>query len=184
FYTRLQEVIEFNNFTPNDPFGRFGGYVNTRGGLARGVELSVATTPTRTLDLTAAYTYTNADERTARLRDATNARRILRSFGISAHQFSLVATQRVGRRVLLNFDLVAASDHLAPVFNQGSGITHAFLFAGIRKADAGASYTWPLAESRSLRFFGYVENLTGHEYFENGFRTPGRTGRAGAQFSF
>jgi outer membrane receptor protein involved in Fe transport len=29
-----------------------------------------------------------------------------------------------------------------------------------------------------------VENLFGREYFENGFRTPGRTGKAGAQFSF
>jgi outer membrane receptor protein involved in Fe transport len=43
----------------------------------------------------------------------------------------------------------------------------------------------PLAgESRSLRFFGYVDNLFDREYFESGFRTPGRVGRAGAMFVF
>ncbi len=42
----------------------------------------------------------------------------------------------------------------------------------------------PLSESRRLRFFGYVDNLFGRDNYENGFRTPGRTGRAGAQFSF
>ncbi|HYY42771.1 MAG TPA: TonB-dependent receptor [Pyrinomonadaceae bacterium] len=183
FYTRLQEVIDFANSTPNDPFGRFGGYVNTGGALARGAELSVAATPARTLDLNVAYTYTNADERVPRVR-TTLPSYILRSFAIPAHQFSLVATQRLGQHVLLNFDLIAASNYLAPVFDPSSFVTRVFRFRGIRKADAGASYTLPLANDRALRFFGYVDNLTNYEYFENGFRTPGRTGRAGAQFNF
>ena len=181
FYTRLQEVIAFDFsglVAQPDPFGRFGGYANTRGGLARGLELSVEAAPARALDLTAAYTYTNADERMPR------AAGVLRSFVIPAHQFSLVATERIGRRWLFNFDLAAASNYLVPLFNLQTGGSRVFRFAGIFKADAGASYTLPLAAERSLRFFGYVDNLTGREYFENGFRTPGRTGRAGAQFSF
>jgi len=180
FYTRLQEVIGFGDVGgASDPFGRFfGGFLNTRGGLARGVELSLDATPVRTLDLFAAYTFTNADERVPRVDS------VLRSFVIPDHQFSLVATERVGRRWLFNFDLSASSDYLAPLFNPQTFGTNVYRFAGIRKADVGASYTLPLAESRSLRFFGYVDNLTGREYFENGFRTPGRTGRAGAQFSF
>ena len=57
----------------------------------------------------------------------------------------------------------------------------AYRFRGLAKADLGASYTLPLGgEARSLRFFGYVDNLFDREYFESGFRTPGRTGRAGA----
>lgn len=181
FYTRLQEVIAFDFsglVTQPDPFGRFGGYANTRGGLARGVELSLAAAPVRSLDLSASYTYTNADERVPRVAG------VLRTFGIPAQQFSLVATERIGRRVLLNFDLTAASNYLVGIFNPQTFGLNVFRFAGLRKADAGASYTLPLTDARSLRFFGYVENLTGHEYFENGFRTPGRTGRAGAQFSF
>ncbi|MCA1564151.1 MAG: TonB-dependent receptor [Acidobacteria bacterium] len=181
FYTRLQEVIAFD-FTgligPDDPFGRFGGYVNTRGGLARGVELSLEAAPARTLDVRTSYTYTNADERTPRVGS------VIRSFTIPDHQFNLTATQRVGRRLLFNFDFTASSYYLAPVFNPSTFGSVVYRFEGIRKADAGANYTLPLSESRSLRFFGYVENLFGREYFENGFRTPGRTGKAGAQFSF
>ena len=69
-----------------------------------------------------------------------------------------------------------------PVTELGS---RGYRFRGFAKADVGASYTLPLAgESRSLRFFGYVDNLFDREYFESGFRTPGRVGRAGATFVF
>ncbi len=181
FYTRLQEVIAFDFsglVVQPDPFGRFGGYVNTRGGLARGVELGFEAVPARTLDLRTSYTYTNADERTPRIGN------VIRSFAIPDHQFNLTATQRVGRRLWFNFDFTASSDYLAPVFNPATFGSVVYRFAGVRKADAGANYTLPLGETRSLRFFGYVENLFGREYFENGFSTPGRTGKAGAQFSF
>jgi outer membrane receptor protein involved in Fe transport len=70
------------------------------------------------------------------------------------------------------------------VFNPATFGSVVYRFDGNAKADAGANYTLPLGETRSLRFFGYVENLFGREYFENGFSTPGRTGKAGAQFSF
>jgi vitamin B12 transporter len=180
FYTRLQEVIVFD-FTglvaQPDPFGRFGGFVNTNGGLARGVELSFESAPTRTLDLRASYTFTNSDERTPRVGQ-------IRAFAIPDHQFSLVATERVGQRLFFNFDLAATSDYLAPIFDPLSFGSLVYRFDGALKADAGASYRLPLTESRSLRFFGVVENLFRREYFESGFRTPGRTARAGAQFSF
>jgi len=103
---------------------------------------------------------------------------------IPDHQFSLVANQRFGRRVLINFDLSASSDYLAPMFDPNTFVSRAFRFRGLAKADLGGSYTLPLSESRSLRLFGYVDNIFGREYFENGFRTPGRTGRAGAALSF
>jgi len=41
-----------------------------------------------------------------------------------------------------------------------------------------------VAKKRQLRLFAYVDNLFDQEYFESGFRTPGRTGRAGATFVF
>jgi vitamin B12 transporter len=182
FYTELQKVIIFD-FSglidpATDPFGRFGGYVNTNGGLARGVELSLTATPTRTLNISAAYTYTKSLQRRPQLAG------VLRSLGIPDHQFSLVATQRLGRRILINLDLAASSDYLAPILNTATFGGRAYRFRGLAKADLGGSYTLPLGESRSLRFFGYVENLFDREYFESGFRTPGRTGRAGAAFSF
>jgi vitamin B12 transporter len=182
FYTRLQEVIIFDfsgAIDPaTDPFGRFGGYRNTNGGIARGVELSMTATPTRTLNISAAYTYTKSLQRTPQVAG------VLRSLVIPDHQFSLVATQRFGRRVLVNFDLVASSDYLAPIFDPNTFASRAYRFRGLAKADLGGSYTLPFGESRSLRFFGHVDNLFDRDYFESGFRTPGRTGRAGASFSF
>jgi iron complex outermembrane receptor protein len=182
FYTRLQEVIIFDFsgvINPaTDPFGRFGGYRNTNGGIARGVELGMTATPTRRLSLSAAYTYTKALQRTPQVPGT------LRSLVIPDHQFSLVATQRFGHRFLINFDLSASSDYLGAIFDPKTFASRAYRFRGLAKADLGASYTLPLKESRSLRFFGYVDNLFDREYFESGFRTPGRTGRAGAMFVF
>jgi iron complex outermembrane receptor protein len=183
FYTELQKVIIFD-FSglidpATDPFGRFGGYVNTNGGIARGVELSMTATPTRTLNLSAAYTYTKSLQRTPQVPGT------LRSLVIPDHQFSLVATQRFGRRFLVNFDISASSDYLGAIFNPVTFGSRAYRFGGIAKADLGASYTLPLgSESHSMRFFSYVDNLFDREYFESGFRTPGRTGRAGATFVF
>ena len=47
FYTKLQETIFFTSFPAGtDPFRRSGGYRNTGGGIARGVELSGHVSPT------------------------------------------------------------------------------------------------------------------------------------------
>jgi vitamin B12 transporter len=178
FYTRLQEVVGFGD-TPNDPFGRrFGGFVNTGGQLARGLELSARLAPARTLDLFASYTLTNSDQRRPQLTG------VLRSLGIPDHQFALLVTQRIGRRLTVNFDLAASSDYLAPVFDDRTFRSRAFRFEGLRKADVTVGYTLPLSERRSLRFFAKVENLFDQEYYENGFRTPGVNARAGAAYGF
>jgi iron complex outermembrane receptor protein len=177
FYTRLQEVVAFGD-TPADPFGRFGGFVNTGGALARGLELSGEFAPSRSFDLFASYTFTNSDQRRPIVAG------VLRSFAVPDHQLTLVATGRIGSRVVVNFDLVASSDYLAPIFDPATFANRAYRFDGIRKGDLTASYTLPLAESRRLRFFGKVENVFDRDYYENGFRTPGVTGRAGAAFHF
>ncbi|HKP38270.1 MAG TPA: TonB-dependent receptor [Pyrinomonadaceae bacterium] len=183
FYTELQKVIIFDSsggINPvTDPFGRFIGYRNTDGGIARGAELSMNATPTRTLTVSAAYTFTKSLQRTPQVPGT------LRAVVIPDHQFSMVATQRFGRRVLVNFDFAASSDHIGSIFDPVTFASRGYRFRGLAKADLGASYTLPLGgENRSLRFFGYVDNLFDREYFESGFRTPGRTGRAGAAFNF
>jgi iron complex outermembrane receptor protein len=183
FYTELRRIIIFDfsgliDFT-TDPFGRFGGYLNTDGGIARGAEVELRATPVRTLNLTAAYTFTKAQQRTPQVPDT------IRALVIPDHQFSIVATQHVGRRLLINFDFSASSNHVGAVFDPGTFVSRGFSFKGIAKADLGASYSLPLGDDRrQLRFFGYVDNLFDREYFESGFRTAGRTGRAGASFVF
>ncbi|HEX8286192.1 MAG TPA: TonB-dependent receptor [Pyrinomonadaceae bacterium] len=177
FYTRLQEVVGFGD-TPGDPFGRFGGFLNTGGGLSRGLELSGEFAPSRRFDLFASYTHTNSDQRRPVVAG------VLRAFAVADHQFTLVATARVGTRVAVNFDLVASSDYLAPIFDPSTFTNRAYRFDGIRKGDLTASYTFPLSDTRRLRLFGKVENVFGRDYYENGFRTPGREGRAGAALHF
>lgn len=183
FYTELQKIVIFDfsgliDFT-TDPFGRFGGYLNTNGGIARGAEVEFRATPARTLNIIAAYTFTKAQQRTPQVPGT------IRSLVIPDHQFSIVATQRIGRRVMINFDFSASSNYLAPIFDSATFASRAYRFDGLAKADLGASYSLPLGgEKKQLRFFGYVDNLFDQEYFESGFRTPGRTARAGASFVF
>ncbi|HXQ74156.1 MAG TPA: TonB-dependent receptor [Pyrinomonadaceae bacterium] len=183
FYTQLRQVIIFDfsgliDFN-TDPFGRFGGYLNTNGGIARGAEVELRATPTRTLNLTAAYTFTKAQQRTPQVPGT------IRSLIIPDHQFSIVATQRIGRRLFVNFDFSASSNYLGAIFDPVTFASRGYRFKGLAKADLGASYSLPLGDDkRQLRFFGYVDNLFDREYFESGFRTPGRTGRAGASFVF
>ena len=182
FYTGLQEIIFFDagggiDLT-TDPFGRFFGYRNTGGGLARGVELSVDAGPTSQLDLTASYTYTNSDQRTSPVAGGD----FFKSFGISDHMFTFTAAQRIGRRLSLVFDLFAVSEYATPFFTAGG--SRAFLFDGPVKADLVVSYTVPVSENKSLRLYGKVENVFDRAYFEDGFRTPGAWGIAGLAFDF
>jgi vitamin B12 transporter len=177
FYTRLQEVIVFD-FTGGinpvtDPFGRFGGYLNTGGGLARGVEFAVSAKPYRTLDVSSSYTYTNAVNRVA-----TSVVGFLRTFQQPRNMFTLTATQQINQRVDVVFDMFAYGSYYFPFSGR------AFKFDGPVKADLGASYTMPLSERRSLRFHAKIENMFDRENFENGFRTPGATFTTGATLRF
>lgn len=177
FYTRLQEVIGYAGLV-NDPYGRWGGYVNLGGGLARGVELSGEARPYRSLTLSSSYTYTNADERNSSLIGGS-----LRSIRVFPQMFSAVATQQVTRRTLVTLSFLGASDYISGSFFVGSG-NRPYQFDGPRKLDLAVSYTLPLSERTSLRFFTRAENLTNQRYFEDGFRTPGIWATAGLKLAF
>ena len=177
FYSRLQEVIGFG-MLENDPFGRWGGYVNTPGGLARGVEVSGEARPWRRALVQASYTYTNADERQSNLVGGS-----LRSIRVFPQAFTLVATQEITRRLQVTFDFLGASRYIAGTFFVGSG-NRPFEFAGPKKLDSSVSYTLPLSDRRSLRFFTRIENLLNREYYEDGFRTPRVWAVAGMKLLF
>ncbi|MEP6903188.1 MAG: TonB-dependent receptor plug domain-containing protein, partial [Actinomycetota bacterium] len=182
FYTKLIDTIGFGNIVP--PIGRtgrdFGGYLNTKGGIARGAEFSGKVRASDSTDIFASYTFTNSDQRTPQV----SGSRIIETLGIPKHQFTLVATQRI-KRFWANIDFLATSDYLAPIFSNTTFGTYIYRFKGNRKADLTAGYTFPFNnEKLNLRIYGTIENLFDNEYFENGFRTFGRTGRIGLNFSF
>ncbi len=165
FYTRLQEVIAYGNLS-NDPFGRFSGYVNVGGGLARGVELSGEARPWLGMTMQASYTYTNADERQSIMTDGS-----LRGIRYYPNALTFLAMQQIGKRTNVTFDFLGASDYISGSFFVGGG-SRPYLFPGPRRANIAASYTLPLNDRASVMFFTRVENAFNQLYFEDGFQTP------------
>ena len=182
FYTRLIDIIGFGNVV--SPIGTterpFGGYLSTKGGLSRGAEFSASIKASASTDIFASYTFTNSDQRTPQVSGSG----ILQTLGVPNHQFTLVATQRF-KRAWVNFDFLATSDYLAPIFSNSTFQTYIYRFRGSRRGDLTGGYTFPLKnEKMNLRIFGTVENLFDYDYYENGFRTSGRNGRIGLSFGF
>lgn len=178
FYTHLRDVIGFGSVPFPDPNNRFSGYLNTRGGIARGGEFSGTIKPTTSTDIFASYTFTNSDQ----LVPQVSGTGVIDTLGIPKHQFTLTATQRI-KRFWVNADLLAASDYLAPIFSNSTFSTYLYRFDGNRRVDLTAGYTFAL-DKYSLRVFGTVENVFDQEYFENGFRTVPRNARIGVSFGF
>jgi outer membrane cobalamin receptor len=180
FYTWLRDVINFDTsglINPaTDPFGRSIGYLNTQGGISRGVETSAAIAPTRSLKVTTAYTYVNAIERTPIVGD------VLQTFVVPKNQFSLQVTEQATSRLMLIFDTIESSSYLAPIY--GDVVTQTYRFEGLHKVNAGASYRVPIKEYRSIRLFVRANNIFNQTYFENGFPTAGRTALGGLQYEF
>jgi len=182
FYTKLIDTIGFGNVVP--PIGTtprpFGGYLNTKGGISRGAEFSATVRPTRSTDVFASYTFTNSDQ----LVPQVSGSGITRTLGVPVNQFTMVITQRF-ERFWVNFDFLASSSYLAPIFSNTTFNSYVYRFEGNRRGDLTAGYTFPLGSDRlNLRLFGTVENVFGDKYFENGFRTAGRTGRVGLSFGW
>jgi len=182
FYTRLIDIIGFGNVVPaiGTTPRPFGGYLGTKGGLSRGAEFSGQVKASASTDIFASYTFTNSDQRTPQVSGSG----ILQTLGVPNHQFTLVATQRF-KRAWVNFDFLATSDYLAPIFSNSTFQTYIYRFRGSRRGDLTGGYTFPLKnEKMNLRIFGTIENLFDYDYYENGFRTSGRNGRIGLSFGF
>ena len=182
FYTKLIDTIGYGNIVPNigDTPRPFGGYLNTKGGIARGAEFSGQIAVTDSTDIFASYTFTNSDQRVPQVTGNPN----IETLGIPKNQFTFVATQRF-KRAWVNFDFLASDKYLAPIFSNSSFQTYIYRFKGNRRADLTGGYTFAFRnEKQNLRLFATIENLFDYEYFENGFRTVGRNARVGLAFGF
>lgn len=182
FYTRLRDIIGFGNVVANvgTTTRPFGGYQNQKGGIARGGEFSVKAQATATTDIFSSYTYTNSDQLTPQVSGSG----ILKTLGVPDHQFTLVATQRFGR-AWVNFDFLATSTYLAPIFSNSTFNTYIYRFNGNRKGDLTGGYTFGFKkEKQTLRIYATIENIFNQEYYENGFRTAKATARAGITYGF
>ena len=178
FYTNLQEVIifDFSGYInpATDPYGRFGGYRNTGGGLARGVEVSAQIAPHRGTSVMASYTYTNADVRQSTSLGGDFFKMPL----VSDHQVTAVVLQRLTRRLEMAADVWIVSGH-SQLYSQ-----RPFLFDGASKVDLVLRYAVPVSDRTRLEFYGKVNNTFDSRYLENGFRTPGIWGVGGLNVIF
>jgi len=184
FYTHLKDVINYGNVVSDiglDP-RPFGGYENQHGGISRGAEFSTKVRVTDSTDIFGSYTLTNSDQAMPQVSGSG----IPRTLGVPDHQFTLVATQRY-KRAWVNFDFLATSVYLAPIFdtNNFTFQTYVYRFEGNRRGDVTAGYIFGFRrEKMNLRVYGTIENVFDQEYYENGFRTAGATGRIGMSFGF
>jgi vitamin B12 transporter len=176
FYTRLQRVAIFTSFAI-DPLGlgRFNGFVNRPGGMSRGVESYVNTSPVKGMDLRSSYTFTNSDRELQGLSP---------EYVVPKHLFGLTLTQRY-RALLFSFDLNRTGSYIAPVFENNLPFRQRDLtFDGYTKADLFASYERRQTERVMIVFFGGVENMLNSTYYENGFLAPRSVGRGGVKVRF
>lgn len=178
FYTRLHTIIDFGG-TPNDPFGRFFGYVNTRGGIARGTEFMVRARPHRMLSINAGYTLANSDLPFATAAGTT------RAFAVSDHQFNAGVLVEPTRRLHFHLQTYTVSNHDFPLFGSvfpfPSGV---YRFAGYARLDLTASADLLERESHTLRYVIRVDNLLNEEYYNAGFLAPKATLRTGLRWEF
>src|ERR1043166_110394 len=178
FYTRLQRVVTFTSFF-TDPLGlgRFSGFVNTPGGMSRGVETSAEAAPWNGMDLRASYTFTNSDR-------SGPGGSLDTEYVIPKHLIGFTVTQRF-RALLFNVDVNRTGSYLAPVFENNFPFRMAELvFDGYTKADVFASYERRTGERLTWVLYGGVENLLDKKYYENGFLAPGAVGRGGIKLKF
>lgn len=177
FYTHLQQVIAFDFsglINPEtDPYARFGGYRNTGGGIARGVEISGEFRPYRTTNLFASYTYTSALDRQSQFLNG-----VIRSPRIIPNTVTLLATQQIGRRLEATVDFLGGSDYLYPIFGSP------YRFDGPRQLGLSANYTLPFWERIGTRLYFRISNTLDQRYYEDGLRNPGRWAVAGLRLSF
>jgi iron complex outermembrane receptor protein len=182
FGTWLDDVIAFDFSGAINPatdlFGRSSGYRTTSGASSRGVELQLAAVLPADTRVDVAYTFVDAEPRTAGPVELTRAAAIPR------HQASLVVSHRFGRNVQASFDLLTTSAHLGTLSDPATFAARVFRFGGAQQANLAVLYTKALKGPTQLRLFGRIDNLFGAVRYESGFRTPGRYATAGVGITF
>lgn len=180
FYSGLREVIAYDSISvrpATDPFGRFGGYRNTGGGLARGVETQVEAVVTRSTRFQFAYTHARSQERVSAVIGGS-----LRTPRIPRHTVTAMVTQQIGKRTVAIFDFVGTSQTMVPLF-AGSG-SRPFYFDGPRTANVNVNHDIPVSDRVTVRVFSRLENVLDNAWYAEGFRTPGFWGVGGLRLLF
>jgi vitamin B12 transporter len=178
FYTNLQQTVLFANSLPaGDPFTRSFGYANGGGGIARGVEVSTKIAARSTGDVQASYTYVNSDSRTVTIAGSN----YYKNLAVSTHTFGLTATQWIGTRTSIVFDMSALSDYTMTL---GGGGLRQFVFDGPVKADVVLHHEIPVRADKNVDFYVKAENILNRRIYESGFLGPRAWAIAGLRLQY
>lgn len=175
FWSQRRQIIAFGSLDgATDPFGRFLGYENTDGGVARGFETALRLTlPGRTrasLD----YTLTEAEP-------PGNAPPELDSaWLIPRHQGGALLSGRVGDRFRWSADLHLAAAIHAPLFDPQTFASRVFRFPGMRRLDLALSFD---LTSRLTARALVQDAFDDAAYQSGGFRPLGRVARVSLRWS-
>ena len=89
------------------------------------------------------------------------------------------------RRFTFTGDFHWNGAYFAPVFENNFPFRQGILkFGGFIKVDSFVNYERSLTDRVALTIFAGADNLFNRKYFENGFRAPGTTARAGMTVKF
>ena len=188
FYSHLQQVIGYIDLPPGyvDLYGRYSGYHQLPGGIARGLELSADVHPSRKTNIKGSYVYTNARDRDSQYYTATAVDPV-QTPRISPQMFTVVATQQWNKHVDMALDFVGGSSYLYPLYGYDSSFNYqpfAYRFAGPRQLGLAGGYTFAMNDRVTVRFYGRISNTLNQNYYADGFQTPNRWAVGGLRFSF
>ena len=175
FRSERGQIIAFGSLDfASDPFGRFAGYENTEGGVARGVELAYRVTLPGRTRAQFQYTFTDADP-------PGNAPEELASdWLVPRHQGGALLSGALSDRLRWSADLLLSSEIHAPLFDPDTFASRVFRFAGMRRLDVALAFE----VTRGLRLRALVQDaFNDAAYQSGGFRPLGRVARVSLEWS-
>ena len=181
FYTRVVTVTAFDSGSiirpATDPYGRTSGYINGSGGLSRGLELTAESHPTSSTTIAGSYTYTRANTD----KDIT-VPSVWRVLGVSRHTVTAVATQQIGKRMVVTFDLSSNSGMFGSFTTAGR--PRAFRYPGFTKTDVSTSYSIRRGDRSTAKINARIENVFNKAYYDLGWLAPGPVFVTGLSLTF
>ena len=130
FWSERGRIIGFGSLDfASDPFGRFAGYENTEGGIARGVELAYRVTLPGRTRAQLHYTFTDADP------PANAPDELASDWLVPRHQGGALLSGALSERLRWSADLLLSGGIHAPLFDPDTFASRVFRFAGMRRLD-------------------------------------------------
>ncbi len=175
FWSARRQIIAFGTLDfASDPFGRFAGYENTEGGVARGFEFAYRLTLPGRTRANLHYTFTDADA-PANAPDELEA-----DWLVPRRQGGALLSGAFFERLRWSADLLLSSEIYAPLFDRDTFASRVFRFSGMRRLDVALSFD----VARGLTVRALVQDaFDDAAYQSGGFRPLGRVARINLEWS-